>query len=201
MLSLGAVIPWLARRHRAAAPPERAPLPFRVRVAWLLAATFALQSILYYGFVAWLADVYTERGWGDTKAGTLVAVLNGFALATTVITAVVGDRGRSRRGFLRFAAALAVAGAVAIAADVSGAWAWAALLGISAGVLFTIVMTLPLDAAGTRAEVAAMTTLMLGVGYSISAFAPVVLGAVRDASGSFTRVARAARVRRVRVCS
>jgi cyanate permease len=47
-------------------------------------------------------------------------------------------------------------------------------------------MTLPLDAAGSRAEVAAMTTLMLGVGYSISACAPAVPRAVRDAAGSFT---------------
>ena len=185
VLSLAAVLPWLARRHRASAPPERAPLPFRVRVAWLLAAMFALQSIFYYGFNAWLADVYTERGWGDTEAGALVAVLNAFALVTGVTTALVGDRA-PRRTFLRLAAWVAVVGSVAVAADVAGAWAWAALLGASAGMLFTIVMTLPLDAAGSRTEVAAMTTLMLGVGYSISAFAPVVLGAVRDASGSFT---------------
>ena len=94
--------------------------------------------------------------------------------------------------------ALAVVGAVAVAADVPGAWAWAALLGAAAGMLFTIVMTLPLDAAGSRTEVAAMTTLMLGVGYSISAFAPVVLGAVRDASGSFTAALALLAVRLVR---
>jgi CP family cyanate transporter-like MFS transporter len=129
--------------------------------------------------------VYTERGWGDTEAGALVAVLNAFALVTGVTTALVGDRA-PRRTVLRLAAGVAVVGSVAIAADVAGAWAWAALLGASAGMLFTIVMTLPLDAAGSRTEIAAMTTLMLGVGYSISAFAPVVLGAVRDASGSFT---------------
>ena len=185
-LSLVAVIPWLARRHRASAPPERAPLPFRSRVAWLLVATFALQSILYYGFIAWLADVYTERGWSDTAAGALVAVLNACALVAGVTTALLGDRVGSRRRFLRVASVLALIGAVFVAGDVAGAWAWAALIGCSAGVLFNIVMTLPLDAASRRAEVAAMTTLMLGIGYSISAFAPVVLGAVRDASGSFT---------------
>ena len=111
-LSLVAVLPWLARRHRAAAPPERAPLPFRARVAWLLVATFALQSIFYYGFIAWLADVYTERGWSDTAAGELVAVLNAFALAAGVTTALIGDRAGSRRRFLRVASILAVVGAV-----------------------------------------------------------------------------------------
>jgi CP family cyanate transporter-like MFS transporter len=47
-------------------------------------------------------------------------------------------------------------------------------------------MTLPLDAAATRAEVAAYSTVMLGAGYALSSVAPVLLGAVRDATGSFT---------------
>jgi CP family cyanate transporter-like MFS transporter len=47
-------------------------------------------------------------------------------------------------------------------------------------------MTLPLDAARERSEVAALSTLMLGVGYALSAIAPVALGAVRDATGDFT---------------
>ena len=60
------------------------------------------------------------------------------------------------------------------------------MLGVGTGILFTTVMTLPLDAAHGRAEVAALSTLMLGVGYSLSALAPTLLGAVRDATGSFT---------------
>jgi CP family cyanate transporter-like MFS transporter len=54
------------------------------------------------------------------------------------------------------------------------------------GVLFTTVMTLPLDAATRRDEVAAYSTVMLGAGYTISSVAPVALGAIRDATGSFT---------------
>jgi CP family cyanate transporter-like MFS transporter len=46
-------------------------------------------------------------------------------------------------------------------------------------------MTLPLDTTGDRASVAAMSTLMLGVGYVVSGLAPIGLGAVRDATGSF----------------
>jgi CP family cyanate transporter-like MFS transporter len=76
--------------------------------------------------------------------------------------------------------------AVLFAADLPSAWAWASLLGIGTGILFTTVMTLPLDAAHGRAEVAALSTLMLGVGYAISALAPALLGAVRDATGTFT---------------
>lgn len=186
VISVALVVPWLVRRHAAAAAPERAPLPLRVRLAWLLVAAFALQSILFYGFNAWLADAYSERGWSDTTAGALVAVMNALGLVGGIVVALTADRARSRRAVLASAAAVTVAGSALLAADVPGAWAWAVLLGFAMGVLFTTVMALPLDAARTRAEVVATTTLMLGVGYSIAAFAPFVLGVVRDATGTFT---------------
>jgi CP family cyanate transporter-like MFS transporter len=180
------VVPWLWRSHAQAAPPERAPLPWRVPVAWAIAGTFALQSILFYGFNAWLPDAYTERGWSDTSAGGLVALMNAFALAFGIATALLADRVGSRRSFVVIGSTLAVVASSLVAADVAGAWAWAALLGAAMGILFTTVMTLPLDAARERSEVAALSTLMLGVGYAVSAIAPVALGAVRDATGTFT---------------
>jgi CP family cyanate transporter-like MFS transporter len=98
----------------------------------------------------------------------------------------LADRLGSRRAFLLFGAAASVASGTLVAADVRGAWAWAALLGVGTGVIFTIVMTLPLDAAEGRAEIAAYSTVMLGVGYAVSSLAPTALGAVRDATGTFT---------------
>lgn len=184
--SLALILPWVLRRHAAAEPPPRAALPLRVPLAWALAGVFALQSILFYGFNAWLADAYVERGWSDTRAGGLVALMNGVALVLGIATALSADRIGSRRSFLLCGAAASVASGTLIAADVSGAWAWATLLGIGIGVIFTIVMTLPLDAADGRAEIAAYSTVMLGVGYAISSLAPTALGAVRDATGTFT---------------
>jgi MFS family permease len=69
-----------------------------------------------------------------------------------------------------------------------GGWAWAALLGVGIGPLFPLTMTLPLDAADEPRQVAAFAWMMLGVGYTLSAGSPLVLGAVRDLSGSFGAV-------------
>ena len=186
VLSLGAVLPWLARRHGLGGAPRThaAPVPRRHRVAARRRRSRSSRASTTASSPGWRTS--TPNAVGATEAGELVAVLNAFSLVTGVATALTADRIGSRRLFLRIAAAFAVTGAVAIAANLGGAWLWAALLGVSAGALFTMVMTLPLDAAGSRAEVAAMTTLMLGVGYSISACAPAILGAVRDAAGSFT---------------
>jgi CP family cyanate transporter-like MFS transporter len=60
------------------------------------------------------------------------------------------------------------------------------IVGVSSGLLFTTAMTLPLDAAVRSGDVAAMSALMLGVGYAVAAAAPLALGALRDATGGFT---------------
>jgi len=60
------------------------------------------------------------------------------------------------------------------------------LLGLSIGTLFPLAMTLPLDLSRDPAQAGAVTGMMLGVGYSITGLAPLVLGLVRDATGSFS---------------
>jgi CP family cyanate transporter-like MFS transporter len=54
------------------------------------------------------------------------------------------------------------------------------------GTLFPLAMTLPLDLSRDPAQAGAVTGMMLGVGYSITGLAPLVLGLVRDATGSFS---------------
>jgi len=49
-------------------------------------------------------------------------------------------------------------------------------------------MALPLDIGRGPAEVAAYTGVMLGAGYSLSAVSPILLGAIRDATGGFESV-------------
>jgi CP family cyanate transporter-like MFS transporter len=184
--SLLAVLPWLRRRHADPEPPERAALPWRTRRGWTIAGIFGLQSITFYGFNAWLAEAYVERGWDDTTAGVLVALMNSVTLLGGIVTALTADRARSRRSFLLAGATLTIAGATPIAADVPGAWLWAVFVGVSSGLLFTTAMTLPLDSVGRSGDVAAMSALMLGVGYAGAAAAPLALGALRDATGGFT---------------
>ena len=175
---------WLGRSHRT---PRfvRAPLPLRAGVAWKLAGVFALQSSIFYGLNAWLPETYVDRGWSQSAAGALIALLNGVALVVGLLTALANQRGASRRAYICAAAAASTAGTALIATNTPSAWAWAGLLGVTTGILFTTVMTLPLDVASAPAEIAAMTALMLGVGYTSSALAPTVLGALRDATGSF----------------
>jgi CP family cyanate transporter-like MFS transporter len=173
-------------------PPHHRPeaahvrLPLRSGLAWSLVGIFGSMACLFYGLNSWLPDAYVERGWSDGKAGALLAVLNIAALVTTLIIPWLADRRGSRRVYLAVFSVLLAASCVGFAAAPGGAWVWAAIAGLCTGAMFPLVMTLPVDVGEHPAEVGAVAAMMLGVGYTIGAVAPLALGAARDLTGSYT---------------
>lgn len=184
----GLLVGWivLARPQRLRAEAAAPRLPVRSRVAWLLAAVFGVEAIVFYGLVSWLPDAYVERGWSEGDAGALVAVLSACALPAGLLVPWAAERRGSRRAYLAGASALLAAATIGVLAAPSAGWLWAALAGIAIGAHFPLSLTLPLDVADRPADVGAVAALMLSAGYVLAAVSPLGLGAVRDASGSFT---------------
>ena len=90
--------------------PSRPRLPWRRPSAWLLGAIFGSQSILFYGCITWLGSVYVERGWSQGQAGSLIALMTGIGLVSTLAVPAFADRIGTRRSQLAIAASLSVAG-------------------------------------------------------------------------------------------
>ena len=167
-------------------PIRPAALPWRNGLAWLLVTIFVLLAVFYYGLNTWLPDTYVEQGWSEARAAWLVAALNGTALPWTIIAAWFADRIGSRRFYLVAGGATSSVAMLGIVLWPDGAFVWVIALGVSAGAMFPLIMTLPLDVADEPAQVGAVAGMMLGVGYGLGAFSPIVLGAIRDATGSFS---------------
>ena len=163
-------------------------LPWRSRTAWLLVLIFVSMSSSYYGLIAWLPDAYGERGWSDDAAGGLVAALSVTAIPASFVLPWLSDRWGGRRPWLLGCAAAFTLGTAALIVLPGAAYLWALLAGVAQGGMFSLVMTLPLDLAEGQKKVAALVAMMLGIGYSIAAISPFVLGGVRDATGSFDAV-------------
>ena len=163
-------------------------LPWRSRTAWLLVAVFALMGCAYYGLNAWLPDAYGERGWSHAEAGVLLAMMNLTAIPTSFLVPWLSDRTGRRSPFLLGLSLCFVTGATILVAAPGIAYAGALLAGIAQGGLFALVMTLPLDFEHTPERVGALVAMMLGLGYTIAALSPFLLGAIRDATGSFDAV-------------
>jgi len=182
-------VSWLSftRREPPHVRPEARPvrLPWRNGLAWRLVAVFGVMSSVFYGLNSWLPDAYVERGWSEGGAGALIGVLNVAALSTTLLVPWLADRRGSRRLYLTALSALFFGGTLGLVVAPGAAWGWAALVGVAVGGLFPLVMTLPLDVADRPGDVGAVAAMMLGLGYTVSALAPVGLGAARDITGSF----------------
>jgi MFS transporter, CP family, cyanate transporter len=179
---------WLTRGEPAHRRLEatRVRLPFGSGTAWALVGIFGSMACVFYGLNSWLPDAFVEHGWSDRKAGALLAVLNITALVTTVIIPWLSDQVGSRRFYLVAFSGALVLGLAGFVLFPGGAWVWASVAGLCTGAMFPLVMTLPVDIGKRTTDVASITGLMLGVGYMIGAVAPLLLGAARDLTGTYT---------------
>ena len=98
----------------------------------------------------------------------------------------LSDHFGGRRPWLIATGVVYVLGAFGFVELPGAAWLWAVCAGVASGAMFALVLTLPLDIEHDARRVGALVGMMLGLGYVIGAASPLVLGAVRDATGSFT---------------
>jgi MFS transporter, CP family, cyanate transporter len=181
---------WLTRGRPSHVPPQTPMprLPWRSRTAWLLVAIFALMGSSYYGLNAWLADAYGERGWSDAEGGALIAMMHLTAIPASFLIPWLSERSGGRRPYLVAMSLVFLVGGFGLVALPGLAYGWALVTGIAQGAMFALVMTLPLDLEERGDRVGGLVGLMLGLGYTLSATSPFLLGAVRDASDSFDAV-------------
>jgi MFS transporter, CP family, cyanate transporter len=170
----------IPRPHPAAIPrpPWRTLMP--------LALVFGLQAVAYTGTIAWSAPLLSQEGFSDVAAGAAPAVISFAALPFALLVPGLSD-GRDRRRWIAVSAAVMAAGAFGLAfAPSTAPWLWLAIFAIGDGPLFPLSLTLPLDVARDASEAAVLSMWTLGIGYGLSTLGPVLTGALRDVSGSFT---------------
>ncbi len=178
LLSRGA---WTERSE------ETARLPVRRPVVWMIVSVFALQSLVYYGITTWVAAAFQEHGWSAGAAGALVAVLGFSTVPGGLLVPWLADR-------LRHAPAVAARAMRAVRRSRRSASPrvpdagvlWAAMAGVAIGAVFPLCLAMCLDVAHEPAAAGAAAALMLLGGYLVAGLAPFGLGAVRDATGSFS---------------
>jgi MFS transporter, CP family, cyanate transporter len=188
-VSLLSIVAWLLLVRGEGRIPKLDPtarrLPWRSGTGWLLVLLFGLQSLMYYGIVAWLPNAFVERGWSASAAGSLIAVFNGVGLVTTIGVPLVADRLGARRLQLLASSVVATAALTGIIVAPTLAFGWIAILGLALGAVFPLVLTLPLDVTDDPGQVGSVAALMLFGGYILSSLGPFILGATRDLTGDF----------------
>jgi MFS transporter, CP family, cyanate transporter len=153
------------------------------RAGLLLGLTCGLQSVAFAGMVSWGPARYQEAGWSEHEAAMVLTAI-GFYTIVAALTLLPASEGRDRRYWLLgTAAALTVALVWIGLAPTTMSWVWLTVFGLGSGGAFPLLLALVLDLADGPEEAVSLTSWMLGLGYLLAGLTPVVVGALRDATG------------------
>jgi len=186
--ALLAALLWLRLPNRSE-PPGLVPtggLPWTVPRAWLITAFFALQSGLFYALSTWLVARYGEAGLGAMRSNGLLSLFMLAGMPCSFLVPWLAHRGVSRPLLLGGCSTLALLCLSLIAlAPAFQPELTAALLGIALSSSFALALILPMYEVNSPLEVSRWTAMMLSVGYTLACVMPLLVGLLRDLSGSY----------------
>ncbi len=197
-LGLGATLAWLLLGRDANAASGQAgqspPLgevlrSLRERAPLLLAFATIGPNAVFLGFSSWLPSYYHEaRGISLTQAGALVGLMFLVGVVANPLSGVLQARVGLRRPFLALAGVvspLAALGLVFFESPILIAIA-ALLLGTCSSLFLTALFTIPMELPGvTQERVPVITAGILTMGNVTTILAPLFVGAMTDALGSY----------------
>ncbi|GAA3756565.1 MFS transporter [Microbacterium kribbense] len=197
------LVPWVvqlirAREHEASPAmasrtavrgAERAESPgrlWRSRIAWGLAIMFAVVSLHVYTMFAWLPELMIQ--WGrqaPVVAGGLLALYSALGLPLGMVVPLVAERMAQPARLVYFGAACMVLGYAGIVSSPGAVpWLWVVLLRLGS-VMFPLCLVMINLRSRTPAGSARLSTFVQGVGYTIAAIGPLLVGALHAASSSW----------------
>ena len=136
--------------------------------------------------VSWIAARYIDVGWTDSAASVAAAAVSIVTIPAALIVPALSDRG-DRRSWLVGTVVVTAVGMFGLAfVPTVAPWVWILTFSAGAGSFYPLILTLPLDLSEGEEAITEQTAWMLGLGYLLSAAGPIVVGALRDLTGSFT---------------
>ena len=198
-LAIVALVPWivLLSRHRAASaievtPELEEPAPALVSRIWrsptALAITlaFAVSSINAYAAFAWLPEILRDiAGVDAVVAGSLLALFSFAGLPASIIAPILVSRLRNA-GLIIYAGVLffilGYAGLLLVPATAT--WLWVLLIGLGP-ILFPVCLVLINSRTRGHEGSVALSGFVQGVGYTLGAFGPLLVGVLHDTTGGW----------------
>ena len=194
--SVPALLAWLAwtvveRPHRPSAHVRTRSairdLPWRSPVGWALTVFLAMNSIVFYSSVAWLAPSFEAQGLSQADSGYLFGVYSAVAIVSGLAFPPLLQHTRWPRAMLVGVLVVAAASLLGIAvAPTAATIVWVVGFGLANGAWFTMGLALVVMVSSDGAEAARLTAMAYTVMYLVAAVGPVACGALIELTGSWT---------------
>ncbi len=185
-LAAAAWLPQVRNHTRPPEPPQGPPLR-RSALAWQVTFYFGLQSLCFYSVLAWLPSIYREHDFGPAAAGALLSVSGLVQIPVALVMPTLANRSANQVPHIVASTLFIGAGlAGVLIAPTAAPYLWAVLIGIGQGAAFALALHLFVLRTRQVHETARLSAMAQTVGYVISAFGPLLVGLVHDATGSWT---------------
>ncbi|HEX2146642.1 MAG TPA: cyanate transporter, partial [Pseudorhizobium sp.] len=181
---------WLPQVRRAARDAGRARVQvqglWRDRLAWQVTLFMGLQSALAYCVFGWLVPILRERGLDGISAGGIVSVSVMVQAAACLVVPHIAVRGRDQRWINALLCLFSVGALLGLLfAPLSSVWLWAVLQGVGQGGLIAAAMTVIVLRSPDPLIASHLSGMAQCVGYLLASIGPLVVGIIRDWTGSF----------------
>ncbi|QNE36401.1 MFS transporter [Leifsonia shinshuensis] len=160
--------------------------PWRSALGWQVTAFMGMQSVGFYVFITWLPSIETAAGVGPGEAGLHQLFLNGFGIVGSIGCSFLIPRFRDQRLLAMIAPALIVVSAagILVAPQLSGVWT--SLTGVAGGASIVLALSFFGLRTSHHSQAAALSGMAQTVGYAFAAAGPIAVGALHDATGSWS---------------
>jgi CP family cyanate transporter-like MFS transporter len=155
-------------------------------LAWAVAGFFGVQSLVFYATLAWLPTILQDNGFSASTAGLLQALNQVVSMVPAFLVPVLAMRMANQVPLLLLSVASLLTAVTGLLVAPQLAPLWTVLLGLGQGGTLGLSFILPTLRARTPHGVAALTAMMLTVGFLLASAGPWLLGAAHDLTGGWT---------------
>jgi len=184
-----AALVWLPRSRGHTRPPATPPGRSLLRdpLAWQLTVYFGLQSLSFYAMLGWLPSMYRDFGASPAMAGFLLSLSGLVQIPVSLVLPGLAGRARNQVGYAVGGTALIAVGlAGVLLAPMAAPYLWVALLGIGQGACFALGLNLFVLRTRRVTDTARVSAMAQSIGYTLCAVGPLLVGVLRDVTGSWT---------------
>jgi len=167
-----------------AARPYRSP--WTSALGWQVTLFMGAQSTVYFILITWLPSIEQSTGVSAATAGFHQLLLNTAGIVGSLLTAAVIHRARDQRAIAVVIAVLVAAGLAAEFALPALSTLWVCVIGLGTGGTISLALSLFALRSGHHRQAAELSGMAQSVGYLMAAAGPVLIGALHDATGTWS---------------
>lgn len=163
--------------------------PFKIwhsPLAWAIALSMGLQSLLFYCSTAWVPEILVSQGISPERAGFLTSVMQLAQMPVTFFMPILAEKLLSQRPIVYFfTCCYLVSFSGLLFQWTDFVLLWMILLGLAAGASFGLVLMLFTLRTRTAYEASEISGFAQSIGYSLAAIGPVLFGFIQEMTGTW----------------